>query len=269
MSEEKSTSLLNQMTPKQTFVVGLVGGLMTLCTLGFFILLAIMLNGKTGSLNFGNLGGDTEATETADTNSPGLASIAKDLKLDFKDFKECVETNKFAAKVQADEQDGAGAGAQGTPYSLAIGPKGQVIPIGGAYPFNVVEAIIKQFKGEKVEATAGADLPKEQKGLTYRAVDTKKEVVRGNPDAKITIIEYSDLECPFCKRFHVTMEQVLATYGNDVRVVFRHFPLDSLHKKARTEANAVECAGEQGKFWEFIDGIFAVTPSNDGLDITL
>lgn len=266
MDEEKKPSLLNQMTPKQTFVVGLVGGLMTLCTLGFFILLAIMLNGKTGGFGSIKLGGDSG---TAPTAGPGLASIAKDLKLDYKDFKECVNTNKFASKVQADEQDGAKAGAQGTPYSLAIGPKGQVIPIGGAYPFQVVEGVIKQFKGEKVDGLTDADLPKEQKGITFRAVDTGKEIVRGNPNAKITIIEYSDLECPFCKRFHATMEQVLATYGNDIRVVFRHFPLDSLHKKARTEANAVECAGEQGKFWEFIDGIFAVTPSNDGLDITL
>lgn len=264
MDEEKKISVFSQMTPKQTFVVGLVGGLMTLCTIGFFILLALIVNGKVGNFSFG--GGEDATTVSS---GPGLVSVAKELKLNMNKFKECVKTTKFSAKVQADEQDGAQAGAQGTPYSLAIGPKGQVIPIGGAYPFQVVEGIIKQFKGEKVVMPEGSELPKEEKGIVFRAVDTSKEIVRGNPNAQITIIEYTDLECPFCKRFHQTMEQVMATYSNDIRVILRHFPLDSLHKKARTEANAVECAGEQGKFWEYVDGIFKVTPSNDGMDITI
>lgn len=265
MDEEKKTSLLSQMTPKQTFVVGLVGGLMTLCTIGFFILLALVVNGKIGSFSFG-AGDDTASTVSS---GPGLIKLAKELKLDMNKFKECVKTTKYSAKIQADEQDGAQAGAQGTPYSLAIGPKGQVIPIGGAYPFQVVEGIIKQFKGEKVVMPAGNELPKEEKGITYRPVDNNTEVVRGNPNAQITIIEYSDLECPFCKRFHQTMEQVMSTYSNDIRWVYRQFPLDSLHKKTRTESNAVLCAGEQGKFWEFTDGIFRDTPSNDGMDITI
>jgi len=99
-----------------------------------------------------------------------------------------------------------------------------------------------------------------------RAVDAKKDHIRGPATAKVTIIEYSDLECPFCKRFHETMKQVLAAYPNDVRWVYRHAPLSQLHSKAPAEANAAECAAEQGKFWEFIDEVFAVTPANNGLD---
>lgn len=91
--------------------------------------------------------------------------------------------------------------------------------------------------------------------------------VRGAVNAKVTIIEYSDTECPFCKRFHETMKQVVAEYPNDVRWVYRHFPLDQLHSQARKEAVAVECAGEQGKAWEMLDKIYEVTPSNDGLDL--
>lgn len=257
MDEQKKASFISQMTPKQTFIVGLVGGLMTLCTVGFFVLLGLVLGGKI----------DSSATDS--NNGPSLISLAKELKLSMSKFKTCVKENKYASKVQADEQDGAQAGAQGTPYSLAIGPKGEVIPIGGAYPYQVVEGIIKQFKGEKVTLPEGAELPKEEKGVTYRAVDVSKEAVRGNVNAQITIIEYTDLECPYCKRFHQTMEQIMATYSNDVRLVLRHFPLDSLHKKSRAEANAVECAAEQGKFWEYVDGIFKVTPSNDGMDITI
>lgn len=93
--------------------------------------------------------------------------------------------------------------------------------------------------------------------------------IRGNPKAKVTIVEFSDTECPFCKRFHPTMQQVLTAYGDKVRWVYKHFPLDSLHAKARKEAEATECAGELGGndgFWKYLDKLFAVTPSNDGLD---
>lgn len=96
--------------------------------------------------------------------------------------------------------------------------------------------------------------------------------IRGNANAQVTIVEYSDLECPFCKRFHETMKQVLATYGDKVRWVYKHFPLDQLHPKADKEAEAAECAGEQGgndAFWAYIDKVFEVTPSNNGLDPAL
>ena len=98
--------------------------------------------------------------------------------------------------------------------------------------------------------------------------------VRGNPEAPVVIIEYSDLECPFCKRFHDTMNQIIAEYGDAGQVawVYRHFPLDNLHAKARGEAIATECAAQVGGnngFWQYLDKIFAVTPSNDGLDASL
>lgn len=99
-----------------------------------------------------------------------------------------------------------------------------------------------------------------------RPVDAAKDHIRGAANAKVTIIEYVDLECPYCKQFHPTLQQIMKDYPQDVRWVFRHAPLINLHRKAPAEANAAECAGEQGKFWEFVDGVFAVTPSNDGLD---
>lgn len=80
--------------------------------------------------------------------------------------------------------------------------------------------------------------------------------IRGNKDAKITIVEFSDLQCPYCSRFHDTMKQVVAAYPNDVRWIYKHFPLDSIHPYARKAAEASECAGEQNKFWEYTDYIF-------------
>ena len=92
--------------------------------------------------------------------------------------------------------------------------------------------------------------------------------IRGAANAKVTIIEYSDLECPFCKRFHTTLQQVIKDYPSDVRWVYRHFPIPQLHQQAEKEAYAAECAAEQGKFWEFIDIVFTETQGNDSLDLT-
>ncbi len=102
---------------------------------------------------------------------------------------------------------------------------------------------------------------------------TKDDHIRGNPNAPVKIVEYSDTECPFCKRFHVTMNQVMNEYGKDGKVawVYRHFPIDQLHPEARKQSEATECANELGgndKFWEYLDRVYEVTPSNNGLRLT-
>jgi len=89
--------------------------------------------------------------------------------------------------------------------------------------------------------------------------------IRGDRSARIALIEYSDLECPFCKQFHKTAQRVVDEYDGQVMWVYRHFPLDSLHSKADKEAEAAECAGD--KFWEMTDKIYEVTPSNNGLNL--
>lgn len=93
----------------------------------------------------------------------------------------------------------------------------------------------------------------------------------GNPEADIIVLEYGDIECPPCKSFHSTMNQVMDKYAKDGKVawVFRHMPIAGLHKKAQKEAEATECAFEQGgnnAFWSFINRIYEITPSNDQLD---
>lgn len=107
-----------------------------------------------------------------------------------------------------------------------------------------------------------------------RPID-ENDHIRGNPNAKVKIVEYSDFECPFCKRFHGTMNQMMDEYGEDGQVawVYRHFPLDSLHpKNARKVAIASECANELGgndAFWTFTDGYFELTPANDRTDLSI
>ncbi len=79
--------------------------------------------------------------------------------------------------------------------------------------------------------------------------------IRGDKNAKLTLVEYSDFQCPYCGAFAPTVDQILEA-NKDVRLVYRHFPL-SFHPNAMPAAEAAECAGEQGKFWEFHDILFA------------
>lgn len=104
--------------------------------------------------------------------------------------------------------------------------------------------------------------------IAIAEVDTENDHIRGNKNAKISIVEYSDFQCPFCGRFHETMAQVMDKYGDDVNWVYRHFPLESIHPQARLAAVGSECAAEQGKFWEFADAAFENQQSlSGGLDI--
>jgi protein-disulfide isomerase len=88
------------------------------------------------------------------------------------------------------------------------------------------------------------------------AVDTSGAPVKGNPDAKLAIVEFSDFQCPFCNRVEPTLKQIEKQYGDQVRIVFKHLPL-SIHPKAPAAHAAAEAAHQQGKFWEMHDLIFA------------
>lgn len=133
------------------------------------------------------------------------------------------------------------------------------------------------YSGGKTQNGNTANAPQQQPvaqqtgDLESMTPITSKDHIRGNPDAPVKIVEYSDTECPFCKRFHTTMKEVMDEYGKDGKVawVYRHFPLDQLHSKARKEAVALECANEQGgndKFWSYADRLYEITPANNGLD---
>lgn len=95
---------------------------------------------------------------------------------------------------------------------------------------------------------------------------SREDHIRGNPDAVLKIVEYSDTECPFCKQFHSTLQRVVDEYGpsGTVAWVYRHFPLDGLHPNARAQAEATECAadiGGQNAFWAFLDRLMT-SPQN-------
>ncbi len=93
---------------------------------------------------------------------------------------------------------------------------------------------------------------------------TPEDHVRGDTNARIALIEYSDLECPFCKSFHPTAQQAVDEYQGQLKWVYRHFPLN-FHANAQKESEASECVNELGgndAFWKFVDAIYEKTTSN-------
>lgn len=85
---------------------------------------------------------------------------------------------------------------------------------------------------------------------------TDADHIRGNLNAAVTLMEYGDFQCPACGQYEPFLQEMLDTYGNDIRFVYRHFPLEQIHANARRSARATEAAHQQGKFWEMHDLLF-------------
>lgn len=80
--------------------------------------------------------------------------------------------------------------------------------------------------------------------------------VRGGADAPITIVEFSDFQCPFCQRAYLVVKELLSKYEGKVKLAYRDFPLRQIHPQAQSAAEASRCAGDQGKFWQYHDLLF-------------
>lgn len=81
--------------------------------------------------------------------------------------------------------------------------------------------------------------------------------VKGNPEATLSLVEYSDFQCPFCSQAAMAIDELVEKYGDQFKFEYRHFPLRSIHPNAQIAAQAGEAAGVQGKFWEMHDMLFA------------
>ncbi len=130
-----------------------------------------------------------------------------------------------------------------------------------AYQVNDIKDSVGVLKN--LDDLAGGDnqpnQPDQPSQPTNIKVDVKGDPFKGNKDAKVTIVEFSDFQCPFCSRFYEqTFPQLEKEYINTgkVKLVFKDFPLRSIHPLAQKASEAAECADEQGKFWEYHDKLF-------------
>ncbi|MDP2630192.1 MAG: thioredoxin domain-containing protein [Candidatus Uhrbacteria bacterium] len=137
-------------------------------------------------------------------------------------------------------------------------------PPNRAVLFDVIQKNISIFQSEDEKQVI-------QEGLNVIRPIEDRDHIRGNRNAPVVLIEYADTECPFSKAFQPIMKQIVDEYGvtGSVAWVYRHFPNNQIHSKARTESLALECAGQLGgndAFWKYTDRIFEVTPSNNDLN---
>ncbi|MBI2049629.1 thioredoxin domain-containing protein [Candidatus Roizmanbacteria bacterium] len=212
------------------------------------------LTNKVSSLENNKASGDSSlgsAAANPTTPPPAAPSItndtiktwAKDLALNTESFNSCLDEEKYKTNVEDDSKAGQGVQVNGTPTFFING-----IAIVGAQPFSAFqEAIDKELAGTTDASAIRA------------TVDTGRLPSIGDTNAKVTIVEFSDFECPFCRRYFTdTFPQLKKDYIDTGKVVmyYRHFPLD-FHPLAKPFAMASECANEQGKFWEFHDKIFS------------
>lgn len=185
-----------------------------------------------------------------------LDSVARAAGVDVSKFNSCVSEGNTEARVNSDYEGGTTAGVSGTPGNFVMNGKGEVWQLGGAVPYTELKKVIDVSLGTSTAAVTGK-LDASQASLLPKI--TAQDHVRGNRNAQIFLIEYSDFECPYCKSFHPTAMQALEEYGDKIGWAYRHYPLDMIHPNARPAAIASECVAELGgdeAFWKFADEIF-------------
>ncbi len=194
-----------------------------------------------------------------------LSAIAQKVGLNGTRFQECLKNGKQRKQIEEDLAEGARLGVQGTP-TVFINDQS----VNGAYPLeHFVEVVESALHPEKAKALAAEpEKPKPTVAVQFKDLEDKPSL--GPSDAPVTLVEFSDFYCPFCKRVTPTIEELVKNYPGKVRRVWRHYPLP-FHTGSDRVHQASECAHEQGKFWAYHDELFKKqgTPFDDAALIKL
>jgi protein-disulfide isomerase len=176
--------------------------------------------------------------------------------------EQVLEQSAKAANLSTEEYLGQQIDAAGdvTEEAIAAYYEEHKDRMGGASLEDIadrIETYLRALRGNtlvtELREKAGAVVLLEPARIEVEAVGP----ARGPDDAAVTIIEFSDFQCPYCQRAVPTIDQILEKYPTQVRVVFRHLPLDTIHDRAQPAAEAAVCAGNQEKFWDYHDVLFA------------
>lgn len=210
----------------------------------------------------------------------GVELIARELGLDMVRFRADLDTRVHRAKIQSDEDDAKKLGLTGTPAFFINGR-----PIHGNQPIKVFADTIDEELARARATTGGydalvatgkptADTPGGTEhpefqldgNTAYRMGLGLPGHQLGTDSALVTVVVWSDFQCPFCARSAPVLRQLRAKFGEDVRIVFRHLAMTA-HRKAQLASEAAIAAAAQGKFWAFHDRIFAQFGSLDRADL--
>lgn len=135
-----------------------------------------------------------------------------------------------------------------------------------------IQNYIKRQEEAQAAARAEEERLANERVKKIRPVSKTRDHIYGNPNAPVSLIEYSDFECPFCKRFHSTAHEIIEAFQGKVNWVYRHFPLSMHNPGAQKQAEASECVGQLGgneAFWKFTNAIYERTLSNgNGFPLT-
>lgn len=138
---------------------------------------------------------------------------------------------------------------------------GLALTLGAMWSGKPLGATASAANTNTVAAAPTPSQPATPPANPVKAVDAQDHVI-GNKDAKVTLIEYSDFQCPYCYKFEASLKQALQKYPKDVRLIFRHYPLTQIHEYAQKAAEASECVAKLGgnsAFWKMHDKLFAIT----------
>lgn len=206
--------------------------------------------------------------------------FALELGLDADRFLRDMASPRLVARVQRDETLAARLRATGTPVFFINGrmlsgarpalhfqalideelTKARTAVAAGITPAALYASLVRT--GTKLEPLTAPRAPRPEpeqapdKEVVIFKVPLDGAPARGNPEALVTLVEFTDYQCPYCQRANVTVEQLREEYGDQLRVVMKHNPL-VIHPRAQPAARAAIAAGAQGKFWEFHDKLFA------------
>jgi protein-disulfide isomerase len=171
-----------------------------------------------------------------------LLEYARQLHLDVRRFQERLESGYYKPAVEQDMALAKALGVDGTPTFFINGQK-----------LTGVQSVAR-LRGA-LEGKPPSSKP-EKPAATVASLDFSHSPVRGSADAALTIVEFSDAQCPFCARAVPTMQELLKQYPTQIKWVFKNFPL-GFHADSELAHRALLAAGEQGKFWEMHDLVFA------------
>lgn len=206
----------------------------------------IQIKGLTDKKGQASAPGASSAPQAAKTEADivkNLKAEAKKLGLDQGKFDQCLDSGEKASLVQADLADGSKAGINGTPGFFV---NGRILE--GAVPYQQFKTILD----EELEGKAAS-------GVERQTVGIGNLPMQGSNNASVTLIEFSDYQCPFCSRhFTQTESQIQKDYidTGKVKFYYRDYPLSQIHPGAEKAAEAARCAGDQNKYWQYHDTLF-------------